>query len=74
MQGLELSGRAHINHHEVLVLVNPGAQGLGSKGGNGGSRGRGSHVLASQKVVRWIPHRVFQIPPRVVNTPRGVYT
>ena len=62
MHGLELGGGADIDHHEVLVLGNPGAQGLGARAVRW--PWKGESLLASRRVT-------VDTPPSITDTPGG---
>ena len=64
VHGLELGGGADIDHHEVLVLCEPGLEGFRGECGNGRCRGRGSHgwPLGRGRV---------DTPPSITDTPGG---
>ena len=65
MHGLELRGGTHIDHHEVLVLGDPGWQGFRGKCGNGGD-GEGEVMVASRK------GSLVDTPPSIADTPGGM--
>ena len=55
-----------------VVLVHPGTQCLGSKGGNSGCRGRGSHCWPLDRGRMNTPPSITDTPGGSQNTPRGI--